>query len=239
MLKAGITLLLLFIHFVAAAQVLEGLVLDRETMEPIVGVSVVNTNNGSAVTSDNQGYYKINATAGDTLMFRHIAYRLALHEMTYTMGSKYQSVLMEPLMHQLKEAIVTTRTPYQQDSLEKELTYHHELHKTLVPKPKVVGIGCAGCIGWAADKITGNSKRPKRFRKMFAEQDKIAFIDSRYNAELIIALTPLRDTDSIAAFIYAYPMESDFARQASDLELKSWVRTNYKAYIAGAMIKRE
>ncbi len=239
MLKAGITLILLFVHTVAVAQILEGLVLDRETMEPVVGVSVVNTYNGKAVSSDNEGYYKINANAGDTLMFRHIAYRLAQRVMTYTMGSKYQSVLMEPLLHQLKEAVVTTRTKYQQDSLEKQLTYNHELHRQLVPKPKVMGPACVGCIGWAVDKIRGKNKQAKKFRKKFAAEDRMNFIDSRYNPELVIALTPLRDTDSIAAFIYAYPMESDFARQASDLELKSWVRANYKEYIRGAMIKQD
>ena len=86
-------------------------------------------------------------------------------------------------------------------------------------------------MGWVADKITGNSKKPKEFRKQFAKDDQNLFIDSRYTPELVTLITALSDTDSISAFIYTCPMAYDFARAASDLEIKAWIRENYKQYI--------
>ena len=159
--------------------------------------------------------------------------------MTFTLGSKHQAILMHPLVYKLKEATVVGQTKYQQDSAERHEMFHHELTKTLVPKPKYLGLACAGCIGWIADKITGNSKKPKRFRKHFAAEDEAMFIDTRYNTELVTGLTGIKDPDSAAAFIYKYPMEYAFARSASDLEIKAWIRNNYRDYLEKSFVPKQ
>ena len=233
------TIILLFIQYGAIAQVLEGMILDKDRKNAVSGVTIVNKHSGLVAFADTGGYYSLSATAGDTLIFSHTAYQSVIEIMTFTIGNKYKTILMQQEEYQLKEATVSGMTKYQQDSASRHILYDRELNKVLVPKPKFVGLGCAGCFGWLADKITGNSKKPKRFRKQFAADDESRFIDSRYTPELITLLTGIKDIDSIAAFINKYPMEYEFARAASDLEIKAWIRNNYKQYLQTAFVKKE
>ena len=218
---------------------MEGMVLDMERKNAINGVTIVNKQSGNVVFSDSDGHYTIPAVVGDTLFFRHTAYQPVTEVMAYTMGTKYKTILMQPIEYLLKEATITGMTKYQQDSTARHVLYDRELNKILVPKPKFVGLGCAGCFGWLADKITRNSKKPKRFRKQFAADDQNRFIDSRYYPELVTSLTGINDVDSIAIFINKYPMEYEFARLASDLEIKAWIRSNYKLYIQANFVKKD
>jgi hypothetical protein len=194
---------------------------------------------GASAITDSAGYYRLAAAAGDTLWFRHTGYTAAYEIMTYSLQTRYKTILLRRHQNVLQEATVKGLTKYQQDSLARREVYDHELTRPLlVDAPKIspgggggtIGIGCSGCVGWLADKITGNSKRPKRFRKNFAADDETRFIDSRYNYDLVTSLTGIKDIDSVAAFIYAYPLDYPFARAATDLELKSWVLQNYRAW---------
>jgi hypothetical protein len=55
------------------------------------------------------------------------------------------------------------------------------------------------------------------------------YVDTRYTASLVNKLTGLSG-DTLATFMNTYPMEYEYARHATDLELKAWVRDNYKDY---------
>ena len=63
------------------------------------------------------------------------------------------------------------------------------------------------------------------------------FIDSRYTMSLVMQLTSLTDTETVAAFMYSFPMEYSFARTAGDLELKAWIRNNFKEYKAEGKLR--
>ena len=218
-------------------QTIYGVVVDYASRQPVKEVSVTNRRTGAVVATDGQGLYVIDATDNDELVFRHVSYRTFYKTLIHGDNS-YKKVILEPVSYKLKEATVT-RTKYQQDSIARHEMYGHELNRQLVPKPKFTGLGCAGCIGWLADKITGNSKEAKQFRNRFASEDEMKFIDSRYTPELVTAMTGIKDADSIVAFINTYPMDYGFARTASGLELKAWVRNNYKEYVKQVFVKKE
>jgi hypothetical protein len=59
------------------------------------------------------------------------------------------------------------------------------------------------------------------------EQDK--FIATVYTASRVNRLTGLAGEDA-GIFMDAYPMNYDFARAASELELNMWIWNNYKQY---------
>jgi hypothetical protein len=157
----------------------------------------------------------------------------------FSLSARYKTVLLLPLVHKLSEATVIGLTKYQKDSVARHEFFQHEMTRQIVPPaPKFVGLGCAGCFGWLADKITGNSKKPRRFRKTFATEDEQKFIDSRYTLTLVMQLTVITDTETVAAFMNAYPMEYAYARTASDLEMKAWIRSNFKEYKAAGHLKK-
>jgi hypothetical protein len=224
------TVVLLLLSFTSAAQVVEGIVLDEEHHAPVAGVSISNKKNGYSALSDDDGRFTIRAVYGDVLFFTHMSFETETRKILNVDKGNVLEVVLVPATHKLQQVIVSGRTKYQRDSAERHEIYGHELARPLVPKPKYLGLGCAGCFGWIADKITGNSKGPKRFKKSFAADDEQLFIDSRYNVSLVSLLTGMNDADSAAAFILRYPMEYQFARAATDLELKAWVRYKYREY---------
>ncbi len=59
--------------------------------------------------------------------------------------------------------------------------------------------------------------------------EKQNFVDSRYSKELVTSLTKLNEDDA-QTFMNAYPMEYDFARAATDLEIKMWIKYNFSQY---------
>lgn len=230
-------LILLFSYSFAGAQVLEGVVLDQETKSTIPRVTIRNMHNKHAVYADSEGYYTIEAAQGDTLLFSHTSYKAVLVVMPYTLAKTYKTVEMQIETYDLKQATVKGLTKYQQDSLEKQQMYEHTLNKTK-PKVKYTGLGLDGGVGYLADKITGNSKKAKKFKKTFATEEQQSYIDSKYTIPLVMSQTGIKDTDSVATFMNKYPMEYQYARQASDIEIKLWIRDNYEEYKA-AMIKKE
>ena len=206
-----------------------GVVQDSEHEQPIVNASVVNKATGAVVLTNADGKFAIPAANGNVLLFSHMSYELN-SVIVAADNAANMHVKLVPNEVMLQRVIISSRTKYQRDSAERHEMYGHELTRPLVPKPKYLGLGCAGCFGWLADKITGNSKKAKRFRKGFASDDEVKFIDSRYNSEVVALLIDLKEPDSIAAFINHYPMEYDFARAATELELKAWIRANYREY---------
>jgi len=239
--KIGLALaafLLLFAHGIYGQRI-EGTVLDRESLMPLAGVVVYNQQKNVMAKSDTGGHFTIVAGGGDTILLRHASYMTMQQAVVFSWGDQAKTFLMIPTTVHLKEANVVGLTKYQQDSLSMYSTFDHELQKPVLPPPKFVGLGCAGCVGWIADKLTGNSKRQKKWKKNFEENEHRHFIDSRYTITIVANLTPLRDTDSIAHFMQAYPMEYQFARQASDLEMKAWIRTNYREYKSNGFRKPE
>ena len=80
-----------------------------------------------------------------------------------------------------------------------------------------------------AEKFSRRAKTIYRFQKTFEAGEIEKFIDTRYYPDIVTALTGLTG-DSIGHFMYACPMPYDFARAATDLEVKMWIRSNYKQW---------
>ena len=223
-------LLLLLLQTVVHGQVMEGIVTNAETSLGIQGVLVHNSRSGASVLTNTNGDYSIVALGGDTITFQHPSYYEMSEMMLYSVTKLRRSVAMPPLVHKLKEATIIGLSKFQRDSIELHEQFGHELNRQDIPKPKYLGLGCAGCIGWLVDKITGNSKKLKKFKGGFASEEEERFISTRYTPELVRAQTGMHDTDSISNFMYNCPMEYAFARAATDLEIKAWIRSTYKEY---------
>jgi hypothetical protein len=142
---------------------------------------------------------------------------------------------MFPLNVRLQEYVLHPEyTPYQKDSAEMAALYSDQLNAAAPIKPgfsNANGGGFTGLIGGAVQKVSRSYKQKKRFRKNFENDEEQKFIDTRYTPELVTKLTGLAG-DTLAIFMNTYPMEYKFARTASDLELKMWIRDNYKSYLA-------
>jgi len=233
-LRNFIVFILLLISASSNAQILEGSIIDNEDKTAIPSVAVINKNRSIIVYSDSNGYYKIHVSTGDSILFSHTAYKPVIELIPFSLGNQFKTILMDPKVYGLKQATITAKTKYQQDSMAKYQTYEHVMNKT---QPKV-GIAAGpssldmnGPVSFLADKISGNSKRAKKFKDDFKTDEQQEYIDTRYTPALVSSLTGIKDEDSLAHFMNTYPMEYQFARQASDLEMKVWIKENYKQYM--------
>jgi len=199
---------------------------DAETGKPLYPVSVKNTSTSYGTTTGADGRYSITAREGDQLEFSFIGYEsrtwtvrigsdMALHGVTYNTTLKRRSI-------QLKEFEVSTYKLYQRDSAERASTYQQvmETEKAGVMSP----------VSYFYTRFSKKYNQIWDFQKRYKAYEKEKFVDLKYTPALVSQLTGFTG-DTLAHFMNAYPMDFDFARTASDLEIKAQIRYNFKEFV--------
>jgi hypothetical protein len=214
---------LLFSSF-AGAQTLQGVVVDANTGRPMYLVSIVNKHTQQVAFTDEKGFYSIPAVQGEVVLFSFIGYTPVERPKPPSVILATLNILMEPLEYQLKEFrfLPGHLTKYQSDSAERVSIYKIQLQR----EPPSPFNSPASAI---AELFSKRAKRTYQFQKNFAAGEIEKFVDTRYTPALVTTLTGLTG-DSIGHFMYAFPMPYDFARAGSDLEIKVWIRENFKKF---------
>lgn len=201
-----------------------GTVVDGSTGSPLTAVAIVNVSTQAGTYTDESGSYSIRAKAGEQIAASYLGFKTVTVTVGTGAGSAIQKISLSRLNYSMNEFIVRPKyTPYQADSIRRYSTYERTLlrrHEGGVMSP----------VSWIAEKVSGKSKAMFRFQKDFARMEDERFIDTRYGPELVQQMTGLAG-DTLAHFMNAYPMDYEFARHAGDLELKMWIRTNYKEWV--------
>jgi hypothetical protein len=200
-------------------------VVTDESGRPLSAVTVVNVFTQQGTTTGDNGYYTIAANPGDMIAFSYVGYKTVKKIKPLSVIIATVNVIMEPAEYQLKEFQIhpAYMTQYQIDSAERRSIYKVPLrfpHANPFNSP----------ISAIAEKFVKISKEKFRFQKEFTAGETEKFIDTRYSPELVNELTGFTG-DTIGHFMYAYPMPYDFARTATDLEIKMWIRNNYREWI--------
>lgn len=77
--------------------------------------------------------------------------------------------------------------------------------------------------------VTGRKKKEKKFLRTYQAMQSEKLIAIRYNPSAVALVTGLKGEEA-ARFMNANPMSEGFARTASELELKMWIRDHYKRW---------
>jgi hypothetical protein len=80
-----------------------------------------------------------------------------------------------------------------------------------------------------ARKVSGRDKREKEFLAMYRTMQAEKLIAIRYNPRVVSSVTGLKGEEAVH-FVNRHPMPEDFARSATELELKMWIRDRYKTW---------
>lgn len=225
--------LLLFILFspiTLPAQEIRGRIINAYTYMGVPDVLVANKRTSESVYTDSAGYYNISALDGDILFCYRLGYN-ATREDIRIINGKIAPIAMIPSDLKLNEVQVQGNT-YKMDSIERSIIYRKAL-KDASEKVHVSlsnGISFNGIFGKLASILTGREKRLKHFKNRFLSDEQEKFISSRYTPALVKRLTGLEGEKAIL-FINTCPMPYDFARVATELELQSWIRSQYKEYV--------
>jgi hypothetical protein len=209
----------------AFAQVVKGIVTDAQTGNPLSVVMVVNTVTQQSVYTSKEGEFAITAKSGERLAFSYMGYKTMERLSPPVINIATMHIELQRLSVEMDELVVRPGyTSYQLDPARRRETYARvlaEKKRTSIMSP----------VSLIADKFSKRRKRIYAFQKSFNYWENQLFIDSRYTPETVNKLTGLTG-DTLAHFMNANPMPVDYARAASDLELKMWVRDRYKRWLS-------
>lgn len=216
--------LILLGAYQSKAVVWRGTIVDGDSKNPIQGVTITNLNSQFFVLTNEQGQFDIQGNEGDKVSFYCPGYRNETHIIIKGLEGIRLNFSMRLSSRELKEVIITQKykTKYQNDSAERQAVYGRVLarQKSSIGSP----------FSLLAEKLSPSQRALFKFKKNFVVWEKEQFTDSRYSPELVSSLTNLNG-DTLAYFMNNYQMPYDYARTATPLELKMWIRYNYKDFM--------
>jgi hypothetical protein len=217
-------LLFIFIGITVNAQTIRGSVVDAETGMAVVLVDVININTGAVAHTTVSGSYTLFARPGDTIIYSGLGYKPVKRIKSSAPVSEI-NISLNPLSYELDDFTYRFNSlkKYQADSANRAATYKLPLQRT---HPSPINSPASAI----AEAFSKKAKNTYHFQKVFAETELDKFIDTRYTPELVTLMTKLTG-DSIGFFMYAHPMPYEYARTATDLELKMWIREKYKSWV--------
>lgn len=222
--KYLLAILLLLNSSAVFSQIWRGAITDNESKQPLQAVTVTNTNKNIFVFTDAEGHFNIEANPGDKITFYCPGYKNETHIVLPGIDGIRLHFAMKLSSQELKEVIFkkSYATAYQNDSADRASTYSRALAR------QHSNIGSP--VSLLADKLSRKSKNLYHFQKMYNKMEDEKYTDTKYTPELVKELTQLTG-DTLAAFMNKFPIPYDYARSATDLELKMWIRYNYKQFL--------
>lgn len=215
--------LLLLLSQAAVAQSVSGTVRDAESGTPLAGVKVTDLSTSGMAISDAEGRFTIAGASGDPVSFSAAGYATSTRKVPTALGSVPWRVDLRLFNVSLNEVLIRPHlSGYAADSAERRAVYKRALarHRSSpIMSP----------VSYLAEHISRRQRALFKFQKDFVRMENEKFIDSRYTPDLAAQLTGL-EGDTLAQFIRENPMPLDYARAATDLELKMWIRSQYKAW---------
>jgi CarboxypepD_reg-like domain len=214
----------LLLSFSTSAQVLKGVITDSKTGKPLSPVTITNLNTQQSTYNGEDGRYTIEAKSGDRIAFSYVGYKNEEHTSPAAIDAASLDIKLEPTSYQLQQVNIYNKqlTQYQKDSIERMETYKLPLNYQHA--------GIMSPASLVAEQFSRKAKQTFKFQKEYPKLEMEHFIDTRYTSDLVISLTKLTG-DSVGNFMNTYPMDYDFSRTASDLEIKMWIKFNYKQYM--------
>jgi hypothetical protein len=161
---------------------------------------------------------------GDALILTRVGYARRIYILRNADDLNHLTIYLQNKNTNLKAVVITRGlTEYQKDSATRAEIYQdaigYEQQKSMMSP-----------VTSLYQKFSKKYKELRKFQGQIVDMEKQKFIDTRYTPELVHAMTKL-DEDAMAEFMNQYPMDYDYARAASDLEIKMWIKYNYQDYL--------
>jgi len=219
------------ISFGTTAQYIQITVLDESNLHPVAQAEVANKRSKNIQRTDEKGNVNIDGEIGDTLFLHHDDYSFKKIIIT----SKNETVYLIPLnkINVLEEVEVKSDlAKFKKDSMDNAQIYRKmrtDINRSITIIIGFPGVSLNGGVSRFARWISGRQKREKRLYKMMINDEQQKFTALRYNNKTVKDLLKINDS-LVQIFIRENPIPNDFARSASDLELKVWIREQYKKW---------
>ena len=202
----------------------KGTVCDSVSKAALSPVSIENLRTHKVCFSNAQGEFAIEAELGDFLIFTHVGYNRKVMSLKVADDAKSMKVSMTVKTTSLKSVTIKRGpTEYQKDSANRADVYKdvfdYQQNKSVMSP-----------VTSMYQKFSKKYKNLRKFQEQITDNENQKFIDTRYTPELTTKMTKL-ENDELASFMNQYPMDYDYARVATELEIKMWIKYNYQDYL--------
>lgn len=218
-----ITSLILFTLASYGQIVWKGVVVDSASGKPLSAVRVENITLHQGDITDRDGRFTISGDEDHYIVLSLIGYKNKVYRLQSTDHNQYTTIRLaqKPLALQ-NVTIHKEKTQYQIDSANRAEIYQDvfEYERTKSVMSPVTSI---------YQKFSKKHRDIQALQNQIVDFEKQKFIDTRYSESLTKQLTKL-DGEELIKFMQQYPMAYDYARAASDLEIKMWIKYNFQEY---------
>ncbi len=221
-------LLFVLLSFIVASQVdaqivLKGTIIDSAKKNTINSVRVENLSTHQGDYSNADGFFSIEGKEGDYIIFSYLGFNNKVIRLNSSLNNSNQIVKMSIKTVGLKGVTIKQGpTQYQTDSAKRADIYKDAFDYTQTKS-------AMSPITSLYQVFSKKHKNMRHFQDQIVDIEKQKFIDTRYSEALTAQMTGLQE-EALIKFMQAYPMEVDFARAASDLEIKMWIKYNFQEY---------
>ncbi|WP_343701909.1 carboxypeptidase-like regulatory domain-containing protein [Chitinophaga sp.] len=209
-----------------------GQITDESGKLVLYPATIRNKTTGARTFSDNGGYYRINANMGDEILISFIGYVPDSFKVRNTAGTEVHDVRLKLRESFLQEVEVSGKwNPYQLDSIARYEEFKPWLetrNRTLVDTSK----RSTGGFGLVFSPFTRGSRKEKdlrKFKKLFDEHEKQAYVDYRYSKSFVSRVTGLGG-DSLLRFTQKYTPTYEMLRGMNNETLIFWISVRAKQW---------
>jgi hypothetical protein len=203
----------------------QGTIFDSSRTYPLEAVSVMTTN-GKGTVTDKNGFYQIDVNNTDTLWFSYLGkptIKFPVKKISYPM--QFDLALNIPITL-MPEVRVRPRN-YKQDSLQNRIDYAKAFNYKKVSVGSMTNIGPGGA-GVDINELIRlfqfrKNKSMLQFQARVIQQEKDAFIDQRFNKNLVRKLSGLTG-ESLDVFMQLYRPSYEFTKYSSDYDFQLYIR---------------
>ncbi len=206
-----------------AQTVLHGVVLDSATNTPMSKVSVNNLTSKYGVVTDFRGRFSIEVKDDQYLKISYVGYNWKSIHINEVKNFDFLTVKLSFKRNILKDVVIERQlTPYQKDSVRRA-----ELYKDVLEHKQEKSIQAP--VSSLYQMFSKKHKDLRKFQQQAKDIELQKFIDTKYVPETVAKITGLKG-DALAFYMNEHPMDYQFARTASELEIRWWIRTTWEQY---------
>ena len=228
----GCILSMAFVQLAEAQVTVTGMISDSNRLVlPYATISNVNT--GKHSLSDQGGFYIIEASRHDRIVFTFVGYKPDTLIVEQTTGTQTSNVVLEAEGRFLKGVEVTSQySPYQIDSIERRNQYGYILDNPNKPLAGGSTPEGAGIVFSPITRFSKKEKQKRQFKKNYEQMEQEKFIDSRFTPLLVSKVTGLTG-DSLHLFMRDnYPDYNTMRTVGPTNDLIYWITDKYKGWIS-------
>lgn len=194
-------------------KLMPGSVVDKTTNMPVRMASITNITLGKTVVSRTNGTFELEMGAGNIIAFMANGYysdTIVLKQETYDAGNLL--ITLNQLPATLAEVTITGNyNKYQIDSIERRKSFLQDVGVSSVPavsKANESGFG----IGFNLDRYSKKEKQERKARDIFAMMEEEAYVNFRWNEEIVKKYSTFEE-DELIAFMERNRPKYDWLRK--------------------------